>query len=149
MNTEANYMKEPKALIDSNILVYSIDRSEEEKYVVAKELVQKLIDEGFFLSVQNLTEFYSVSTQKIERPIEHTKAKKFIEYLEEIEEVKIKPLKTENLMKGTEITEKHDTDYWDALIAAVMKENNVEKIYTENTGDFKAIKGIEAKNPFK
>jgi len=39
--------------------------------------------------------------------------------------------------------------FWDALIAATMIENNVFTIFTENTKDFKKIKGITAINPLE
>lgn len=37
--------------------------------------------------------------------------------------------------------------FWDVMLAAAMLENGVNKIYTENTKDFK-IPGIKAVNPF-
>lgn len=139
-----------RTLIDSNILVYSIDRSEEEKHERAKKLFNELLeDEKLFLSVQNLTEFYSVSTRKIEDKLDHEEAMRMINNLKNIKEVEIDNLNINNLSKGAKIAEQNQTDYWDSLIAAVMKENNVEKIYTENTKDFENIPSIEPENPFK
>ncbi len=39
--------------------------------------------------------------------------------------------------------------YWDALLAATMKENGIFIIYTENEKDFKKISWLEVINPIK
>ena len=45
------------------------------------------------------------------------------------------------------ISSKHGIHYWDALLAATMKENNVFSIYTENEKDFKKIPWLKTINP--
>jgi predicted nucleic acid-binding protein len=42
----------------------------------------------------------------------------------------------------------YEVHYWDALIAATMRENNIFCIYTEN-GDFKSIPWLKVINPFE
>lgn len=39
--------------------------------------------------------------------------------------------------------------YWDALLAATMRESRVYKIYTENEEHFNEIPEIQAVNPIK
>lgn len=52
------------------------------------------------------------------------------------------------LKKAMDISIKKNIEYWDALIAATMIENNISHIYTENIKDFR-IEGITAVNPFE
>ena len=45
------------------------------------------------------------------------------------------------------LTEKYKMQFWDAMLAATMMENNVSTIYTEDE-IFGKIEGINAINPF-
>ena len=39
-------------------------------------------------------------------------------------------------------------DYLDVQTAAVMRQNGIRRIFTENVADFTGIEGIEVVNPF-
>ena len=110
-------MNDELALIDSNLLSYVFDRSEPEKRRICKELVADCWKGKLK---------YAVSVQNLSefyvvvtRKIEH-------------------PI--------PEAVAKRFIHYWDALIAATMKENKIFCIYTEN-GDFKSIPWLKVINP--
>ena len=145
-------MKDEVFLIDSNILVYAIDSSEPEKHSIAKDLLGKcfLGQVKYALSLQNLSEFFVVVTKKIKNPISHAEAadivKKFIAFsgfVKFSQTAKSVSIALDLCVLNTSLS------YWDALVGAVMIENGIFAIYTENTKDFSKIAGIKAINPFK
>ncbi|PSG98706.1 MAG: hypothetical protein BRC29_01100 [Nanohaloarchaea archaeon SW_7_43_1] len=141
-----------KTLIDTNILVYSIDSSANpEKRRIAKEIIKSGFEgkEEFYIAVQNLEELATVSTSKIENPISWQEIGGYIEEIINWPKFKIVETTEKSVLNSIEIRKKNNTDYWDAVIASAMKENSIQKIHTENAQDFDQISGIEAENPFK
>jgi predicted nucleic acid-binding protein len=80
-----------KAFLDTNIFIYAIDTSPQEKRKreVARELVKEhIINENGVISVQVLQECYQISTQKIIRPLSTEKALEFLHYISILETVR-------------------------------------------------------------
>ncbi len=145
-------MKEEQeiTLIDSNILIYAHDTTEKEKYKKSIALLEECwrYNKTFAVSVQNLSEFFVVVTEKIEQPIKKKDAKEIIRRIIEFRNwIKCKP-EEHSVVKAAELCEEYNIPYWDALIVAVMFENKITRIYTENVKDFNKVKGLEVINPF-
>lgn len=143
-------MNDELALIDSNLLSYVFDRSEPEKRRICKELVAdcwkgKL---KYAVSVQNLSEFYVVVTRKIEHPIPEAVAKRFIELIISFQGWVVINFNAHTVISAIDINVGYGIHYWDALIAATMRENKIFSIYTEN-GDFESISWVKVTNPFE
>ncbi len=135
-------------LIDSNILVYAFDRDEAEKHENAKAFLKEAYkDRAFTVSIQNLAEFHSASTGKIERTLSpEYSAEIILEFAAAFEVIKYDEKTIVDAIK-TQIL--YNIHFWDALIASTMQENNVKTIYTENTKDFGKIPWVKAINPLK
>ena len=140
-------MIENSGLIDSNILIYSLDRSEGDKYDGAKRFMsQRLLAGDGVVSIQNLAEFYSNVTEKITRPISPSEAR---DTLEEIKDsLRVVSYFPETIARASLLHERYRIHFWDALLVATMQENHLSIIYTEDTKDFEKIPGINAINPF-
>ena len=142
--TEGSELK----LLDSNILVYAYDRSEVKKHAMAKELVkERWKKEDSVLSIQNIVEFYSVITNKIEMPLEIDKAKQIV--LDYIDGFEILHYSEKTIVEAINVQAIYKIPFWDALIVATMEENSIDTIITENEKDFKKVKWIKTINPFK
>ena len=143
-------MNDELVLIDSNILSYVFDESEPEKHTICNELVAECWKRkrDFAVSVQNLSEFYVVVTKKISNPIPERVAKKFIELIIDFQGWHVFNYNAQTIKSAIGISTKNGIHYWDALVAATMRENNVFSIYTENGKDFKKIPWIKIINPF-
>ncbi|MFH0904183.1 MAG: PIN domain-containing protein [Methanobacteriota archaeon] len=143
-------MKDELALIDSNILSYVFDGSETEKQRICADLAADCWKRNreFAVSVQNLSEFYVVVTKKISNPIPAKVAKDFIEHITDFQGWHVINYNAQTVRSAIAISMKHGIHYWDALLAATMRENNVFSIYTENDNDFKKIPWIKIINPF-
>lgn len=138
-------------LIDSNILVYAFDFSEGKKQSIAKNIMKEIFSGkiNIILSTQNLSEFYLIVTKKIKNPISSKEAEETIVDISYINNVSVKTIKITTIINAINISEKYSINYWDALIVAVMQENYINHIVTENEKDFKKIPGIIVTNPFK
>ncbi|VVB90629.1 PIN domain protein [uncultured archaeon] len=142
-------MKDELALIDSNLLSYVFDESEPEKRKVCSELVADCWKNKrkLAVSVQNLSEFYVVVTKKISKPIPAKVAGDFIELIIDFQGWHVITCNAQTIKSAIAISTKYGIHYWDALLAATMRENNVFSIYTENDKDFKKISWIKLINP--
>ncbi len=143
-------MQENK-LIDSNIIVYAFDKSEKDKHENARVLLYSCLDkkERFFISFQNISEFYSAVTTKIEKPLQLEEARRICKLIIEFAGfIKIAP-STNAMINAMELNEKSKIPYWDALIVSTMLENNVLTIYTENVKHFERVPALKVINPFK
>lgn len=136
--------------VDSNLLVYAFDSLAGKKYRKSKQLLEKCLKGEMEMgsSVQNLSEFFVVSTDKIESPISREKAGKIVENFVKHRNFKVFPIRPQSVVKASELEKKYNSSYWDSLIAAVMLENEVLEIYTENVEDFRKIEPVNPKNPF-
>ena len=139
--------KEPR-LIDSNILVYAYDKSAPKKHRAASDTLKaSWLERDGVLSVQNLAEFYSVVTAKIENPLPVDKAKQIV--LDLIDGFEILRYNENTLINAVNNQAIYRIPFWDALIVATMEENRIDTIITENEKDFKKVKWIKVINPFK
>lgn len=139
-----------KLLIDSNILVYAYNLDEGKKHDVAQRLIERLLQEQdcIYLSTQTLSEFFTVVTRKTSRPLSDNEAKEIIILMINDERFIILPITKESVQKAISIRMKTECKYWDCLIAAVMQEHNISRIYTEDT-DFRKIPWLTVVNPFE
>ena len=70
----------PVEMIDTNILVYAYDKSQEHRQHRAAEILTRLWeDKSGLLSIQVLQEFYVIITRKVTYPLTHHNARKTLE----------------------------------------------------------------------
>ncbi len=137
-------------LLDSNILVYAYDSDAGKKHEIARSFLESCYkgQASFFVSVQNLNEFYVVVTSKIERPMGKEAAIQRIQNMVNFDGFRVLVPSEKTIFKAANLDMKPNSHYWDCFLTATMIENNVFRIYTENTKDFN-FHGISAENPFK
>lgn len=132
-------------ILDTNVLVYAFDRSDKRKHAIAEELLTEIIESDSALCVQNLAEFFYAVTKKVEDPVLKEQAFEILELLVNCKNVKKLAYDEKDVLDAATCSNSH---FWDSLIRTVMFKNNIFKIYTENTKDFKNA-GVIAVNPFK
>ncbi|MDD5472578.1 MAG: PIN domain-containing protein [Candidatus Methanoperedens sp.] len=143
-------MNDELSLIDTNLLSYVFDESEPEKKIICKDLTAECWKgkQKYAVSVQNLSEFYVVVTKKIQHPIPEKVAKRFIELILDFQGWHVLSISASTIASAIDISNKYKIHYWDALLAATMRENKVFSIYTEDS-DFGKIPWLKAINPFE
>ena len=136
--------------IDTNVLVFAFNKEVKEKHKRARSLLEGFLNESKkgVISTQILSEFYVVITKKISNPLAPEEAGEIIKQVGD-SPVEVLSFDKRTVVKAVKLSQESGVHYWDCLIGATMKENNIEKIYTDNDKDFKEISGLEVINPFR
>lgn len=143
--------EDESSLIDSSILIYAYDSSEKEKHKIAENILAKCWKKEihYFLSTQNLSELYINITRYIKNPIPKEEAEENLKDIITFPNFQILTIEPQTIKKAINISIKYNLNYWDALIAAVMQENSINTIITENKKDFEKISWLTITNPFE
>jgi predicted nucleic acid-binding protein len=134
-----------KIFIDTNILVYTVDKFDKTKQKIARELVKEaIINDTAVISTQVLQEFYNVCTVKLHmKPL---KVKGYIHnYTKNIEVVQNGSTIIE---RGIDISILSQISFWDALLIAAAEFSNCVELMTEDLNDGQIVNGVKIKNPF-
>jgi len=135
-----------KIFVDTNILIYAHDIDSGSKHDAAVKIITDLWEKANgILSNQVLQEFYIVITRKIPKPTSLSEARSIIRnYLKwQIEENN-----SNSILRASEIQEKYNISFWDALIIAAAQQAGATKIITEDMNSGQTIESILIENPF-
>jgi predicted nucleic acid-binding protein len=135
-----------KVFLDTNILIYAYDKDSGEKHSVALSIVKDLWESRTgVLSNQVLQEFYVGVTRKIPKPIAKSEAR---EILRAYICWSVKEITPVSIVRASEIEEKNQISFWDALVIVAAYEAKCKKILTEDLNSGQLIEGIIIENPF-
>ena len=139
----------PPALVDTNILCYALDAGVPEKRAMAAELLSRCwrSEISLAVSVQNLAEFSVVMTEKVQHPVPDVIITRFIQDIVSFDSWTVIGYDPGTIMDAVSIRDTYSLNFWDALLAATMKQHNIGTIYTEDS-HFKKIPWITVINPF-
>ena len=142
-------MTAPPALIDTNILCYALDAGQPEKRAVAAELLSRCwrSEIALVVSVQNLAEFSVVMMEKTEHPLPDAVVTRFIQDIVLFDSWTVIGYDPGTIMDAVDIRRKSSLHFWDALLAATMKQHNIDTIYTDDS-HFKKVPWITVIDPF-
>lgn len=140
--------RDDRALVDTNIFVYSADPSEGDKCEIAHRLSDGLRSRGgLVVSAQVLNEFYQRITRPQKPPrLSHAEALQIVRDLAISAEVL--PLTASITLRALDAMPRHGFSFWDALIWAAAKENGVSVVYTEDFQHGRELEGVRIVNPF-
>ena len=137
--------------LDTNILIYSYDRVNQEKHKISVDLISQLIlkeSEDIVISSQVVNEFIVVITGKVKYPLPIDEVERILKRFKE--NFKIKTLKLLDCEKAISIFKKYKFSYWDSLIVASAIHANCSTLYTEDIQDEQIVEGnLSVVNPFK
>jgi predicted nucleic acid-binding protein len=134
-----------KIFIDTNILVYALDKYNKNKQTTARKTVKNIVEnDSAVISVQVLQEFYNICTVKLHfTPL---RVKGYVHnYSENLEVVQNS---CEIIERGIDISIISHISFWDALIIAAAEYSKCSEIVTEDLNDGQIINGIKIRNPF-
>jgi len=135
------------SLVDTNVLVYAADPRDRVKQTVAAELLEGLIaTQRAVLSVQCLTEFYSVVTRRLREPIAPREALGWVEQF--VRTCRVLELNAAVALEGIRGCTRYQLSSWDALIWAVAKLNQIPFVLTEDAEHGRILEGVRYLNPF-
>ena len=138
----------PRALVDTNVVVYAYDLDDPRKHDVARDLLETLSNEGrLVFSAQVFNEFCSAMMKPSRKtPLSPDELAVILRELEATGEVV--PISTVITLRALGAMPRHGLSFWDALIWSAAAENGVAMIYTEDFQDGREIEGVRFVNPF-
>lgn len=130
--------------IDTNILIYSVDRADPTKQEIAISLIANLAESRKgIISTQVLQEFYSAATRKL--GISPRIAKK---HLQDFQIFDVIQTTTSLIEQSIDISILHKISFWDALIVAAAHQASASNILSEDLNHGQIIEDIQIQNPF-
>jgi len=131
--------------LDTNILIYSIDKDANKKQEQAIELIEdRATSRDCVLTLQVLAEFYFAATRK--GKVSRTRAEQQVSDWQLLFPTILPSIHTVNYAMLA--VRDHKLSFWDAMLWAVAKENGVTKLYTEDFQHNQNLHGVEFINPF-
>jgi len=136
-----------KFFIDTNIFIYSFDKTDPDKQQRAKEIIGDALRSNGCISYQVIQEFLNVATQKFTTRLKKQDCQK---YLSTVLEPLCEIYSTIELFNDTlEIQEGWQYSFYDSLIIAAALKTNCRILYSEDLQHGQRIKGLIIINPFQ
>jgi predicted nucleic acid-binding protein len=133
-------MTDKLEFIDSNILVYLVD-----KYPTKKTKAEYLLMPNLIISTQVIAENVNVCLKKLN----FTKEESFAHGKTLIDKLTVVQIKISTVESAFILSKKYQLGWWDSLIVATAIENNCETLYSEDMQDGLVIeKTLTIVNPF-
>ena len=135
-----------KVFVDTNILIYSHDVDAGVKHDIAAALVRNIWEEQHgVISTQVLQEFYVNVTRKIPVPLSRASARGI---LQSYFAWQVELNSPETILLASEIEERHQLGFWDAMIVAAAVRGGAERMLTEDLNHGQTVEGVQIENPF-
>lgn len=134
-------------LVDTNVVVYAYDRSEPDKQRRALEVLDVLAtSQRGALSVQVLSETFVTLTRKIPAPLSPEEAYQRLQNYHQA--WPILDLTGLIALEAARGVVDHKLSFWDALIWATAKLNQIDIVLSEDFSDGQVVEGVRFTNPF-
>ena len=134
-----------RSFIDTNVLIYSVDRADPVKQEIALELISRHAKErSGVISTQVLQEFYSATTRKL--GIDPLDARQHLRDFRIFDIVQVTPPIIE---EGIDCSILKRISFWDGVIVASAAAANCSELLSEDLADGQIILGIRIRNPFR
>jgi predicted nucleic acid-binding protein len=135
--------------IDTNVLLYSVDRNEPAKQLKAQQLLTQLhsATEPTILLWQVLGEL----AQQLRRwrDLKKLSPNEFAQHIQAFRHLFPLVLPTGDAFdRALRLAERYSLSHWDSMILGACQTAGATRLYTEDIGAPRAIDGIELVNPF-
>lgn len=132
-----------KVFLDTNILVYQLDKRFPKKQAICRSLVKDAAGKGeAVVSTQVLQEFYVAATSKLKVDPALVKA-----VLQRFENMEVVTVSQDLIHEAIDISLQSKVSFWDALIVAAAESAKCELLFSEDLADGEVIRGVKVRNP--
>ena len=133
--------------VDTNVLVYAHDASDQRRQPIAAALIDGLWrSRAGVVSTQVLTEFYVVVTRKFDPPLPRREARGLVDAYAAWPVVQVDPTL---VIAASALEEQHSLSFWDALIIESARRAGAERLISEDLQHGRRIAGLAIENPFR
>jgi predicted nucleic acid-binding protein len=133
--------------LDTNVFVYSFDRSAPAKARRAMELIRRAVaTRKGLVSYQVAQEFFNVALRRFAKPMAAAEAEQYLALV-------LGPLISVHSSQALygealRLTERHGLSWYDALIVAAALEGQCEVLYSEDLQHGRRFGDLQIQNPF-
>lgn len=134
-----------KIFIDTNLLVYTLDKKDKNKQKKARKILKKIVESHQpVISTQVIKEFYVVATKKL-------KASQIIvkNIVHNLRNMEIVHNDLELIEQAIDISVISQLSFWDSLIIAAAEKANCEFVFSEDLNAGQSYRGVVVLNPFE
>ena len=133
-----------RSFFDTNIIVYSDDRSAPAKQRRVLELLAEHRRAGTgVVSLQVLQEYFVTITRKLH--VEPSVARRKVELLAEFQ---VAAPQVSDVLAAVDLHRLHGFSFWDALILRMAQQAGCRVLFSEDLQDARQVEGIRVVNPF-
>ena len=130
--------------LDTNILVYAIDRTQDKRHEIASQIMISAISEGWMLPVQVMVEFLNVTSRK-RRDLQEPA-------LAAVAAIRLGCIMPEtapyDALAAFDLATRHRLQYFDALILTVAARAGATTLYSEDMQHGLTLGPLTVTNPF-
>jgi len=137
-------MSGEKYTLDTNILIYSIDRQAGKRHQQSIELIEAMLQQDCVLTLQALSEFYNVVTRKGKMPRDDAEAQ-VSDWMIIFPVVNAEPGVLRRAMKTVS---EHQFSFWDAMLLETAVQAGVTRFFSEDMQHDRLWKGMRIQNPY-
>jgi predicted nucleic acid-binding protein len=132
------------AFVDSNVILYALDKRQSEKSEQAEDVLRSVIEGGSGVaSTQVVNEVASVLLRKYERS-----SLEVVAALQLFRSFHVVAHSLEMTVAAVELRETHKINFWDALIVATAVSAGCRTLYTEDLSHGHKIASLRIVDPF-
>jgi predicted nucleic acid-binding protein len=135
---------EAPATIDTNILIYAVDRTAAAKHRIALGLVEQTARGHGLLTLQVLGEFFYATTRK--GVLSHRQAAAYVTDWRTV--FPIVAADEAALVGAIDAVSQHGFSFWDAMLLATARQAGCDRILSEDMQHGRSLEGVEIVNPF-
>lgn len=134
-----------RTFVDTNVLVYAVDRADAAKQARALEILEADGAERLVISTQVLCELYVVVTRKLAQPLDEEEAAGRVGDL-----AKLPTVATDTKLVETAIARSRESriSFWDALIVAAAETAGCGRLLSEDLSHGSTLGSVTVENPF-
>lgn len=137
-------MNVAKITLDTNILVYAVDKEAGPRHQRAIEVFKQVRGLNCVLTLQALSEFFAVVTRKQKMP----KAEAIAQLNDWQQLFPVIFATPSSLTKALQAVQTHQLAFWDALLWATAREAEVTLLLSEDFQHGRVLEGVKFVNPF-
>lgn len=131
--------------LDTNILVYALDRQAGARHALAGHIIDRAtVSTNCWLTLQSISEFYAAATRKRLVPVAGARD----QALDWLSMFRIAAASASAVRTALGIAASGRASYWDALLVITAAEAGCTAILTEDLADDSTFAGVRVINPF-
>lgn len=135
-----------KVFLDTNIIVYSFDKSDPAKNTKAKQLLDLMYGNSHYvISTQVIQEFCNVAFRKMVPSLSEEEVTDFISTFPASQ---IEKIDLETINKSLMIKKRYKFSFWDSLVIATAMIAGCDMLYSEDMKHDFVIEKLLIQNPF-